>query len=104
MKPMICISITIILLFEIELIGLLSETQYIYKTFTFTKKNSRVEYPRNLKRVKNAVRDENYAGQYTFHRVLFDKSKTRAYLQVDLPKEQARFGIVGLRLKKENGT
>lgn len=38
MKPMICISITIILLFEIELIGLLSETQYIYKTFTFTKK------------------------------------------------------------------
>ncbi|WES99912.1 hypothetical protein P2W68_09835 [Chryseobacterium arthrosphaerae] len=54
--------------------------------------------------MKNAVRDENYAGQYTFHRVLFDKSKTRAYLQVDLPKEQARFGIVGLRLKKENGT
>ncbi len=74
MKIMICISITIILLFEIELIGLLLEFNIFIKLLPL-QKNRRVEYPWNVKRVKKAVCDENYAGQYTFHRVLFDKSK-----------------------------
>jgi hypothetical protein len=64
---------------------------------------SKVEYPKNLKRETKAVSNKNYAGHYVFHRVLFDKSGKRAYIQIDLPKDQIRFGTVGLRLKKENG-
>ncbi|ROS19749.1 hypothetical protein EDF65_0442 [Chryseobacterium nakagawai] len=64
---------------------------------------SKVEYPENLKKVTKAVKDENYVGHYTFHRVLFDKSRERAYIQIDLPEEQVRFGTIGLRLKKKNG-
>ncbi|MBP2616430.1 hypothetical protein [Chryseobacterium jejuense] len=63
---------------------------------------SKVEYPENLKKVTKAVKNENYVGHYTFHRVLFDKSRERAYIQIDLPKDQVRFGTVGLRLKKKN--
>lgn len=64
---------------------------------------SRIEDFKNIKRVTKAVNNKNYAGHYKFHRVLFDKSRKRAYLQIDLPKDQIRFGTVGLRLKKENG-
>lgn len=64
---------------------------------------SKIEYPENLKKIPKAVRNEKYAGHYIFHRVLFDKNRERAYIQIDLPKEQIRFGTVGLRLKKENG-
>lgn len=64
---------------------------------------SKIEYPKNLKKVTKAVKNKNYAGHYAFHRVLFDKSGKRAYIQIDLPKDQIRFGTVGLRLKKENG-
>lgn len=64
---------------------------------------SKIEYPENLKKVAKAVKDENYVGHYTFHRVLFDKSRKRAYIQIDLPEEQVRFGTIGIKLKKKNG-
>lgn len=64
---------------------------------------SRIEDFKNIKRVAKAVDNKNYVGHYKFHRVLFDKNGKRAYLQIDLPKDQIRFGTVGLRLKKESG-
>lgn len=64
---------------------------------------SKIKDLKNKKRLKNVVNDKNYLGYFKFHRVLFDKSKRRAYIQVDLPRGRSGFGSIGLRLKKENG-
>ncbi|AZA77481.1 hypothetical protein EG347_08130 [Chryseobacterium sp. G0186] len=64
---------------------------------------SKIEEPKNIKRVAKAVNNKNYLGHYKFHRVLFDKSRKKSYVQIDPPKGSCVFGPIGLRLKKENG-
>lgn len=65
---------------------------------------NKIETPKNIKRVTTGVHNKNYLGHFKFHRVLFDKSKKRAYIQIDLPEGRSGFGSIGLRLKKESGT
>lgn len=64
---------------------------------------TKIEDFKNIKRVVKAVNNKNYLGHFKFHRILFDKSKERAYIQIDLPSGRSGFGSIGLRLKKENG-
>ncbi|AZA84214.1 hypothetical protein C1637_05050 [Chryseobacterium lactis] len=54
------------------------------------------------KRINSPVKDSNYLGNFKFHRVLFDRSGNRAYIQVESPKNYL-FNTFGLMLEKKNG-
>lgn len=58
----------------------------------------------NRKRIQRTVGLAKYLGHFKFHRVLFDKFGSYAYLQTDIPEGPGRLhGSFGLQFRKENG-
>jgi hypothetical protein len=58
----------------------------------------------NRKRIKKSTENDLYLGHFKFHRVLFDNSKSQAYVQVDISDAKNRlFTNFGILLKKVDG-
>jgi hypothetical protein len=63
---------------------------------------NKIKLPNNIKKIDKPINDStSYIGYFKFHRVLFDKSKKRAYVQVEVPA--ASGGFAGLIFEKEDG-
>ncbi|AZA90456.1 Uncharacterised protein [Chryseobacterium nakagawai] len=63
---------------------------------------NQLKFKKNLKRIPKAVNGANYIGQFKLHRVLFDKTKERAYVQIETPLNNYP-SFVGIPFKKVKG-
>jgi hypothetical protein len=62
---------------------------------------SKIKPTNHIRKINKPISDStNYLGHFKFHRVLFDKSRKRAYVQINIRK---RSGFAGLIFEKENG-
>lgn len=63
---------------------------------------NQLKFKKNLTRIPKAINDTNYIGQFKLHRVLFDKTKERAYVQIETPLNKYP-SFVGIPFKKVKG-
>ena len=62
----------------------------------------KISFKKNMKRILQKTIDSNYIGHFKFHRVLFDKFRERAYVQIETPEYSSPL-FIGIFLKKQNG-
>ncbi len=62
----------------------------------------KISFKKNMKRISQKTNDSNYIGHFKFHRVLFDKFRERAYVQIETPEYSSPL-FIGVFLKKQNG-
>lgn len=63
---------------------------------------TRINFNNQTKRIDKATDDIHYMGHFKLHRVLFDKTRERAYVQIETPEINNPL-FTGIMLKKENG-
>lgn len=63
---------------------------------------NKILFRKNMKRIHEKIDDTTYVGHFKLHRVLFDKTKERAYVQIETPQNNYP-SFIGVLFRKVKG-